>query len=105
MCNECHQVGQSIEPLLKQSKFGKLPIPTKTNEEIAKDFAGPFKMLRSSKKKHLTVSIDIKTGWQDAKFLRAPTTIKGIKFLQEYIADNSVLKEIRTSPGTAFTSQ
>ena len=38
------------------------------------------------------------------KFLRAPTTRKVIEFLQRYIADNGIPKQIRTDPGTAFTS-
>ena len=37
-------------------------------------------------------------------FFRAPTTRKVIEFLQKYIADNGILKQIRTDPGTAFTS-
>ena len=55
-------------------------------------------------KRYLIVSVDSKTGWQDAKFLRAPTTRKVIEFLQRYIADNGIPKQIRTDPGTAFTS-
>ena len=77
-CNKCQQAGKSIKPLLKQSKFGKLPIPGKTDEEIRIGFAGPFKMARSSKK-YLIVSVDSKRCWQDAKILRAPTIKKSIR--------------------------
>ena len=79
--------------------FQKIP---EVNDEIAIDFAGPLKIARSSKK-YLIVSIDKKTGWQDAKFLRAPTTRKVIEFLQRYIADKGIPKQSRTDPGTAFT--
>ena len=37
--------------------------------------------------------------------MRAPTTHKVIEFLQKYIADNGIPKQIRTDPGTAFTSK
>ena len=74
-CPNCQEAGKSIKPLLKQQNFVKIPFPEEVNDEIAVDFAGPFKVARSSKK-HLIVSIDSKTGWQDAKFLRAPTTRK-----------------------------
>ena len=75
-CSNCQKAGKSIKHLLKQQNFGKIPIPEEVNDEIAIDFAGPFKRARSSKK-YLIVSIDSKTGienrsWQDAKFLRAP---------------------------------
>ena len=50
------------------------------------------------------MSIDCKTGWQDAKCLRAPTNRKVYEFLQRYIADNGIPKQIRIDPGTAFTS-
>ena len=50
------------------------------------------------------MSIDSKTRWQDANFLRAPTTRKVIEFLHRYIADNGITKQIRTDPGTASTS-
>ena len=103
-CPTCQKAGKSIKPLLKQQNFGKIPIPEEVNDEIAIDFAGPLKMARSSKK-YLIVSIDSKTGWQDAKFLRAPTTRKVIEFLQRYIADNGIPKQIGTDPGTAFTSK
>ena len=54
---------------------------------------------------YLIVSIDSKTAWQDAKFSRAPTTRKVIEFLQRYIADNGIPKQIRTDPGTTFSSK
>ena len=37
--------------------------------------------------------------------MRAPTTRKVIEFLQRHIADNGIPKQIRTDPGTAFTSK
>ena len=101
---ECQNAGKSIKPLLKQKQFGKLPTPITINEEIAIDFAGPFKIARSSKK-YLIVSVDSKSGWPDAKFLRAPTTSKVIEFLTNYIANNGIPRRIRTDPGTAFKSE
>ena len=76
----------------------------KVSEKIAIDFAGPFKTARSIKK-YLTVSVDSKTGWPDATFLRAPTTCKVIEFLKRYTTDNGIPHRIRTDPGTAFTSE
>ena len=61
--------------MLNQKQFGKLPVPKEINEEIAIDFAGLFKLARSSKK-YLIVSIDSKTDWLDAKFMRAQLQIK-----------------------------
>ena len=104
-CKKCQEVGKSIKPLLRQKQFGKLPTSNKTNEEIAIDFASPFKVANSSKK-YLIVSGDCKTGWPDAKLLRTPTTNKVIEFLTNYIANNnSIPRQIRTDPGTAFTSK
>ena len=101
-CPECRAAGKSIKPMLNQKQFGKLRTPKEVNEEIAIDFAGPFKIAKSSKK-YLIVSIDGKTGWPDAKFMRAPTTNKVIEFLERYIADNGIPRKIRTDPGTVFT--
>ena len=67
------------------------------------DFAGPFKIAHSTKK-YLIVSVDSKSGWPDAKFLRAPTRTKVIEFLTKYIADNGIPRQIRTDPGTVFKS-
>ena len=103
-CPECRAAGKSTKPMLNQKQFGKLPIPKEVNEEIAIDFAGPFKIAKSSKK-YLIVSIDSITGWPDAKFMRVPTTNKVIEFLERYIADNGISRKIRTDPGTAFTSK
>ena len=52
-------------------------------------------------KEYLIVFVDSKTGWQDAKFLRAPTTAKVIEFLTKYIADNGIPRQNCTDPGTA----
>ena len=71
---------------------------------MAIDYKRPFKMARSSKK-YLTVSVDSKSGWPDAKFLRAPTTEKALELLTRYTADNGILRKIRTDPGTAFASK
>ena len=100
---ECRAAGKSIKPMLNQKQFGKLPTPKEVNEEIAIDFAGPFKIAKSSKQ-YLIVSIDSITGCPDAKFMRAPTTNKVIEFLERYFADNGIPRKIRTNPGTAFTS-
>ena len=103
-CLECQNAGKSIKPLLKQKQFGKLPTPITINEEIAIDFAGPFKIARSSKK-YLIVSVDSKSGWPDAKFLSAPTTSNVIEFLTNCIVNNGIPRRIRTDPGTAFKSK
>ena len=78
---ECRNAGMSKKPMLTQKQFGKLPVPRGINEEVAIDFAGPFKIARNSKK-YLIVSIDSKIGWPDAKFMRAPTTNKVIEILE-----------------------
>ena len=102
-CPNCQEAGKSAKPIIKQENFGKKPYPEETDDEIAIDFAGPFKIARSTKK-YLIVSVDSKTRWQDAKILRAPTTRKVIELLQRYIADNGSPKQFRIDPGTAFTS-
>ena len=101
-CPNCQEAGKSLKLITKQKHFGKIPTPEVTSDEIAIDFAGPFIIAKSSKK-YLILSIDSKTGGQDAKFLQAPTTRKVIEFLQRYIADSGISKQIRTDPGTAFT--
>ena len=86
-----------------QKQFGKNPTPKTIIEEIAIDFPGPFKIAHSTKT-YLIVSVDSKSGWPDAKFLRAPTTTKVIEFLTKYISDNGIPRQIRTDPGTVFKS-
>ena len=50
------------------------------------------------------MSAKSRTGWQDANFLQAPTSSKVIEFLQRYMADNRIPRQIRTDPGTVLTS-
>ena len=102
-CSECQNACKSVYPVLSQKQFGKIPTPITINEEIALDFAGLFKIAHSTEK-YLIVSVDSKSGWPDAKFLRAPTTAKLIEFLTNYIAVNGIPQEIRTYPGTVFKS-
>ena len=71
------------------------------NEEIALDFAGPFQNAKQGKK-YMPVSIDLFSGWPDAKFLHSPTTKKVVEFLKCYISRYGVPKAIRTDPGTVF---
>ena len=49
-CAECRIAGKSLKPMLTQKQFGKIPVPKEMNEEVAIDFAGPFKIARSFKK-------------------------------------------------------
>ena len=79
-CKECQEAGVSVKPILRQKQFGKLPTPNKKIDEISLDFAGPFKIENSSEK-YSIVSVDSKTGWSEAKFLRVPTINKVIEFL------------------------
>ena len=102
-CQECQETGKSIKTVLKQKHFGKVPIPDKIDDELAIKFAGPFKLARSLKR-YLIVSVDRKSGWPDTKFLRAPTAKTIIEFLKRCIGDTGIRKQIRTDPGTAFTS-
>ena len=55
-CPNCQEAGTSIKPIIKPENLVKYQT-RETNDKIAIDFAGPFKMARSSKK-HLIVSID-----------------------------------------------
>ena len=104
LCEQCLQSDMNLKCIQSQKVFGKIPEVKEQNEEIALDFAGPFQNAREGKK-YLLVSIDHFSAWSDAKFLRCPTTKKGIEFLKQYIALYGVPKKIRTNPGTVFTSE
>ena len=56
-CPQCQTAGKNIKPLLTQKQFGKLPTVSELNQEIAIDFAGPFKNAFSAKQ-YLLVSVD-----------------------------------------------
>ena len=90
--------------MLTQKQFIRIPVPELVNEEIAINFAVPFKIAHSSKE-YLLLSLDSKTGWPEAKFMRAPTAKKVLEFLERYIADNGIPRRIRTEPGTVFASE
>ena len=90
--------------LLKQSQFGEIPKSKEPNEEIALDFAGPFQNAEHGKK-YLLVAIDKYSAWPDALFLHKPTTKKVIEFLKNYVAQYGIPKQIRSDPGSVFTSE
>ena len=56
------KAGKTLKTIQKQSEYGKLPAAETHNDEIAIDFAGPFKLAPKAKK-YLLVSIDHKTKW------------------------------------------
>ena len=68
------------------------------------DFAGPFQNAERGKK-YMLVAIDNYSAWPDALFLHKPSTKNVIEFLKNYIAQYGIPKQIRTDPGTAFTSE
>ena len=90
--------------LLRQKQFGKLETPKAVNDEIALDFAGPYKVTNRARK-YILVSIDHKSNWPDAMFLREPTTRKVIEFMTNYMTIYGIPKAIRTDPGSVFTSE
>ena len=103
-CPQCQNAGKNIKPLLTQKQVGKLPTVSELNQEIAIDFAGPFKNAPAAKQ-YLLVSIDHLSGWPKAKFLRKPTTEKVFEFLKIYIARHGIPKSIKTDPATIFRSK
>ena len=78
-CEQCQLAGKSVKTLLSQNQFGKIPTPENVNDEIALDFAGPYKIARSSKK-YILVSIDQKSGWPEAMFLKVLPPTKSLNF-------------------------
>ena len=67
-CSRCQKAGKNLKTIQKQSEYGKLPAAETHNDEIAIDFAGPFKLAPKAKK-YLLVSIDHKTNWPNAAFV------------------------------------
>ena len=96
-CHEFQEAGKSMKPILKEKHFRKIPVSDKINDEIAIDFAGSFKLARISKR-YIIVSVDSKSGWPDAKLLRAPTTESVIEFLKRHIADNGITNKSERTP-------
>ena len=103
-CDQCNNAGKNSKHLLKQKQFGKIPKSGKPNDEIALDFAGPFQNTEHGKK-YLLVAIDNFSAWLDAPFLHKPTTKKVIEFLKNYVSQYGIPKQMRSDPGTAFTSE
>ena len=62
-CNQCQPSGKNLKTLLPQTNYGKLPEAEKFNDELALEFAGPFKSA-SKNKQYLLVAIDHKTNCQ-----------------------------------------
>ena len=103
-CEQCSLAGKNVKPLKRQNQFGEIPKSVEPNEEIALDFAGPFQNAEHGKK-YMLVAIDNYSAWPDALFLHKPSTKNVIEFLKNYIAQYGIPKQIRTDPGTAFTSE
>ena len=51
------------------------------------------------------MAIDNYSAWSDALFLHKPSTKNAIEFLTNYTAQYGIPKQIRTDPGTVFTSE
>ena len=50
LCSQCQKAGKNLKTDQKQSEYGKLPAADTLNDEIAIDFAGPFKIAPKAKK-------------------------------------------------------
>ena len=46
-CNQCKNSGKNLKTIKSQSEFGKLAAAGAFNDELALDFAGPFKSARA----------------------------------------------------------
>ena len=103
-CSRCQKAGKNLKTIQKQSEYGKLPAAKTHNDEIAIDFAGPFKLAPKAKK-YLLVSIDHKTNWPNAAFVKKPTAETVVNFLNAHIAQFGIPKRIRTDPATIFRGE
>ena len=98
--NQCQQSSKNLKTLLPKSNSEA----EKFNDELALDFAGPFKSA-SKNKQYLLVAIDHKINWPSAKFTSRPTAKKVTTILNEYIAQYGIPKRIRTDPATIFRGE
>ena len=103
-CNQWKDSGKNVKTLNPQSKIGKLPAAENFNDELAGDFAGPFKRAPKNKQ-YLLVAIDHKTGWPSATFTSQPGTEKVLNFLNEYIAQHGIAKNIRRTTPQYFAAK
>ena len=99
-CSQCQKAGKNLKTVQKQSEYGKLPAADTHNDQIARDFAGPFKIAPKAKK-YLLVTVDHKTNWPTAAFVRKPTAETVVTFLNAHIAQFGIPKK-RTDPATIF---
>ena len=100
-CPQCKESGKDIKTILSQKQIGKLPESKECNQEIAIDFSGPFQNAINAKR-YLLVSVDHFSGWPEAKFLRNPTTEKGIEFIKNYITRHGIHTDHKNGPGDNF---
>ena len=98
-CDQCYAAGKNIKSLLKLTQFGKIPRSEKSNDEVALGFQNA-----EYGKKYLLEGVDSFSAWPDAQFSHNPTTKKVIEFLKIHIAQFGIPKQIRSYPGTVFTS-
>ena len=101
-CSCCQKAGKSLRTIQKQ--YGNLPAAEAHSDELAIEFAGPFKSAPSAKK-YLLVTIDHKTNWPIATFARRPTAETVINFLNAHIAQFCIPKRVRTDPATIFSGK
>ena len=81
--DHCQKAAKNLKTIQKQSEYEKLPAAETHNDELAIDFAGPFKLAPKAKK-YLLVSIDHKTNWPNASFVKKPTAETVINFLNAH---------------------
>ena len=103
-CSRCQKAGKNLTTIQTQSEYGKLPAVETHNDDIAINFAEPFKIAPMAKK-NLLVTIDHKTNWPNATIVRKPTAETAINFLNERIAQFGIPKRIRTDPANIFRGE
>ena len=96
-CSRCQKAGNNLKTKQKQTEYGNLPAAEEHNDELAIDFTGPFK-LASNAKKYLLVTIEHKTNWHNATFVRRPTADTVINLINAHIAQLGIPKELERTP-------
>ena len=96
-CSQCQKAGKNLKSVQKQSEYGKLPAVDTHNDEIAIDFAGPFKIAPKAKK-YLLVTIDHKTNWPNDAFVKKTNGRNGSKIFERTYSSIRYSKKNKNRP-------
>ena len=103
-CKACTEIGKNLKSVILHCKWAPLSKCVEPNDEIQIDFSGPI-LNEKGVEQYFITSVDRNSKYPTAEIINNASGTNVIKFLNKYIYNHGVPRDIRLDQARCFTGK